>query len=269
MTGGRPERGALVIVGVGFQLGRHVTRRALSEIRLADTVFALVDAFALAWLRELRPDLITLHGYYAAGKDRRTTYREMVERVLEPVRAGRRVCAVLYGHPGVFADVPHRALRAARAEGHEARMEPGLSADACLYADLGIDPGATGVQSFEATQFLAYRRVVDPSALLILWQVAVAGDLTCRRFASNAAHLTVLVSKLRRVYGADPEIILYEAARLPIEEPRAQRLALGDLPQARLEEHTTLVIPPSRPLEPDRATLAALGNGPGEPPSGP
>ena len=31
---------------------------------------------------------------------------------------------------------------------------PGISAEYCLVADLGIDPGATGMQSMEATQFM-------------------------------------------------------------------------------------------------------------------
>src|SRR3546814_12671609 len=37
--------------------------------------------------------------------------------------------------------VPHKAIAQARAEGLEAHMEAGVSAEDCLYADLGIDPG--------------------------------------------------------------------------------------------------------------------------------
>src|SRR3546814_6212654 len=74
------------------------------------------------------------------------------------VRAGKQVCAVFYGHPGVFADVPHRVVRKAREEGIPARMEPGISAEACLYADLNLDPGQRGVQSMEATHFLVHDR---------------------------------------------------------------------------------------------------------------
>ena len=258
MSDGSATGGSLVVVGIGMQLGRHAGQRALSEIDVADDVFALVDAFALDWLQRRRPDCLSLHGHYAEGKDRRLTYREMIERVLVPARAGRRVCLVLYGHPGVFADVPHEALRRASAEGLEARMEPGVSAEACLYADLLIDPGSHGVQSFEATQFLIHHRRVDPSALLILWQVALCGDLGCSRFETTVARLELLVEKLRGFYPREPEIILYEAARLPIERPRADRMMLGDLPLAALVEHTTLVIPPAGPLEKDHDMLAAL-----------
>src|SRR5690606_9943713 len=165
--------------------------------------------------------------------------------------AGKRVCAVFYGHPGVFADVPHSVLRQARAKGIPARMEPGISAEACLYADLGIDPGQRGVQSMEATHFLYYDRKPDTDGLVLLWQVALSGDLPCTRLHAEPEGLQALVEKLLRWYPPEHEVILYEAARLPIESPRADRLALRDLPAAHYEEYTTLVIPPLGDLRGD------------------
>jgi len=37
----------LAVVGCGIQLGRHVSLRAMSEIRDAEVVMGLADAFAL------------------------------------------------------------------------------------------------------------------------------------------------------------------------------------------------------------------------------
>lgn len=252
--------GRLVVVGTGIQFGRHVTERALSEVRHADVVFCLADSFALATIQELRPDTISLHGYYGETRDRRLTYREMEAAILEAVYAGQNVCAVFYGHPGVFADVPHGAMRKARKRGHAVRMEPGISAEACLYADLGIDPGKRGVQSCEATRFLVYHHRADPSMLLILWQVALTGDLSCTGFETRPDRLKVLVGKLRRWYPSDAEVILYEAAQLPIQPFRAERLPLTDLPEASFREYTTLVIPPVERMTPDRESLEALGH---------
>lgn len=257
----RASRGRLVVVGSGIELGRHMGQRVVSEISRAQVVFCLVGEFALAWLQQIRPDVISLHEAYGEDKDRRQTYREMESRILAWVRKGAHVCAIFYGHPGVFADVPHGAVRQARREGFEARIEPGISAEACLYADLGIDPGSRGVQSFEATQFLVFRRQVDPTALLILWQVALSGDLSCTRFDSDPERLQVLVDKLTKTYPLDTEIILYEAAQLPIESFRVVRLALSDLPRAHYKEYTTLVIPPSEAIETDEEALSALGYG--------
>ncbi|MBZ8144053.1 tetrapyrrole methylase, partial [Rubrivivax gelatinosus] len=142
---GAGEQAGLVVVGTGIEFGRHVTERCLSEIREAEVVFCLVDPFALAMIQGFRPDAINLGVHYAPGKDRRETYREIDARIMAEVRAGKQVCAVFYGHPGVFADVPHAVVRKARAEGIPARMEPGISAEACLYANLGLDPGQRGV----------------------------------------------------------------------------------------------------------------------------
>ena len=50
------------------------------------------------------------------------TYEEMVDVMVETVRAGKTVCAVFYGHPGVFVLPTHRAIATLRAEGFKAMM---------------------------------------------------------------------------------------------------------------------------------------------------
>jgi hypothetical protein len=143
-------------------------------------------------------------------------------------------------------------------------MEPGVSAEDCLYADLGIDPGKWGCQHYEASQFMLFRRRIDPSAYLILWQVGVAGDQGLARFSTGSAYRQVLVDLLARDYDADHDIILYRAVTLPMHRPRIERLALRDLPDAQVDLHDTLVIPPARPPEPDlqvRVRLHALEQG--------
>ncbi len=255
----KPESG-LVVVGSGIQLGRHLSPRCLSEIQEAERVLVVTDGAAYGMLAELRPDLIDLRVHYAPGKDRRQTYREMEAAIMAEVRTGKRVCAVFYGHPGVFADVPHSVIRKAREAGFSARMEPGISSEACLYADLGIDPGRSGVVSIEATQFLLEDRQIDTRSLLLLWQVALTGDTACSRFHAEPQELEKLVERLLLDYPADHEVILYEAARLPIEPFRADRLPLRDLASAHYEEYTTLVIPPCapRPLDPAARLLQTM-----------
>ena len=251
-TVGKPESG-LVVVGSGIELGRHLSSRCLSEIQDAERVLVLTDGAAFGMIADMRPDLIDLRVHYAPGKDRRQTYRDMEAAIMAEVRSGKRVCAVFYGHPGVFADVPHAVIRKARESGFSARMEPGISSEACLYADLGIDPGRSGVQSIEATQFLIEDRQIDTRSLLLLWQVALTGDTACIRFHAEPGELEKLVERLLLDYSADHEVILYEAARLPVEPFRADRLPLGDLASAQYEEYTTLVIPPCAPRQQDHA----------------
>lgn len=251
--------GSLACVGLGMMLGAHLGPRARAHIEQADVVFAAVsDPVVELWLQQMHPDVRSLQPYYAEGKSRHDTYREMVEAMLAPVRAGQRVCGAFYGHPGVFAQAPHRAIAQARAEGHAAVMEAAVSAEDCLYADLGLDPGDTGCQHFEASQLMFYRRRIDPSALLVLWQVGMAGERSLRSFAPSPARLQLLVERLQEDYPAGHACLLYEAATLPIQAPRIDTLALRDLPRASLHLHTTLVVPPARPMQRDEAMLARL-----------
>jgi precorrin-3B methylase len=255
-------KGSLACVGTGMTLGAHLSPRARSYIEQADVVFSLMsDGIVELWLQEMNHDVRSLQPYYREGKSRMKTYREMVDAIMNEVRVGKRVCGVFYGHPGVFAWVPHKAIETARSEGYRAHMEPGISAEDCLYADLGIDPGARGCQHYEASQFMLYRRCIDPSAWLILWQIGIAGDKSLKRFSTGEAHRQVLVDVLARHYPMDHDVIIYRAATLPFQSPRIERLALGTLPQADIGMADTLAIPPARPLEADegvRARLAAL-----------
>jgi precorrin-6B methylase 1 len=259
MTDANGATGRLACVGLGMMLGAHLGPRARDHIATADVVFvAASHPLVEAWVLQMRPDARSLQGHYREGKPRTDTYREMRDAILDAVRMGHRVCAAFYGHPGVFAGVPHAAIAQARVEGLEAVMEPGISAADCLYADLGIDPGRVGCQHFEASQFLFYRRVVDPSAYLVLWQVGIVGDRSYRRFSTGAAHREVLLQRLLEDYPAEHPAIVYEAAVLPIQPPRMQRVALRSLVDTRLEMHSTLVLPPARELQPDLAVLAAI-----------
>lgn len=259
MSTAAEAKGSLACVGLGMMLGAHLGPRARSHIEQADVVFvAASDALVELWVRQMRPDARSLQPFYAEGKSRRETYREMVSAMLSEVRAGRSVCGAFYGHPGVFATVPHDAIAQAREEGFDAVMEAGVSAEDCLYADLGIDPGRVGCQHYEASQFLFYRRRIDPSAYLVLWQVGVVGDRSCRRFATGPAHRRLLVDRLLADYPAGHEVAIYEAATLPISAPRIERCAIGALVEARLQMQSTLVIPPAFALERDEAMLARI-----------
>jgi precorrin-6B methylase 1 len=247
-----PNEGSLVCVGVGMMLGSHITPRSRSYIEQSDVVFALMsDAIVELWVREMHADVRSLQPYYREGRSRLISYKAMIQAMLDEVRAGRKVCGAFYGHPGVFAWVPHKAIAIARDEGHAAHMEPGVSAEDCLYADLGIDPGRFGCAHYEASQFMFYERRVDPSAYLILWQIGVAGDESLARFSTGAAYRQVLVDLLMRDYPADHGVIVYRAATLPTQAPRIEPMALSALPGADLDMHVTLVLPPCQPKRRD------------------
>ncbi|UGB47479.1 SAM-dependent methyltransferase [Frateuria edaphi] len=240
-------------------LGSHLTPLARSHIEQADVVFAgLSDGIVEKWLERMHRDVRSLQPYYREGKSRLKTYREWVELMMVEVRGGKRVCGVFYGHPGIFAWSPHKAIATARAEGFQAHMEPGISAEDCLYADLGIDPGRFGCQHFEASQLLFFERRIDVTGYLVLWQVALVGDRSLGRFATGPAYRQLLVELLQRDYPADHEVIIYRAATLPIEAPRVRRVALQELPQTALTAEETVVLPPAYALRENHEMQARL-----------
>ncbi|MDR3445853.1 MULTISPECIES: SAM-dependent methyltransferase [unclassified Dyella] len=254
------RHGSLACVGLGMTLGSHLTPLARSHITQSDVVFAGVsDGIVEAWLQRMHPDVRSLQPYYREGKSRLTTYREWVDLMMTEVRAGKRVCGVFYGHPGIFAWSPHKAIEAARAEGYAAHMEPGISAEDCLYADLGIDPGRFGCQHFEASQLLLFERRIDPTGYLVLWQVGHVGDQSLARFkATGAAYRQVFVDLLSADYPLDHQMIIYRAATLPIQQPRIRRVALRDLPDIELSAEETVVLPPAKAMKPNLAIQARL-----------
>jgi len=255
------KSGTLTVVGTGYLVAGQATIEALACIEKAQKLFYLVTEPATSqWLESLNSTAESLQDCYAVGKHRYDTYREMVERMLAPVRKGKRVVAAFYGHPGVFVYPSHEAIRRARKEGFAARMLPGISAEDCLFADLGIDPALYGCQSFEATDFLIHRRKFDPSSHLILWQVGAIGvkDYQNRELWSRGG-LRVLVEALGKTYPPGHEVVIYEAAQYPVCEPLVKRVVLAKLAKSRVTVISTLYVPPRRKARLDKRMMARLG----------
>lgn len=237
------ENGSLTIIGTGIRFGLQTTQEARDRIEGADKVLYLLDdPVAAGWIERLNPSSESLARAYAPGKPRAETYQEIVEEILRWVRKGLDVCVALYGHPGVFAEPAHRAVETAREEGFPAQMLPGVSAEDCLFADLGVDPG-DGCQSYEATDFLIRPPIFDPGVSLVLWQVAGVGARVGRTETARQG-LEILTERLRRTYGAEHEVVLYEAPQYPIGGPIIHRVPLRDLTEAPLRPMATLYVPP-------------------------
>ena len=251
--------GSLVCVGTGMTLGSHISPLSRNYIEQADVVFLLVsDGITEKWIEQMNADVRSLQPYYQEGKSRMITYREMVAAILAEVTAGRKVVGAFYGHPGVFAWVPHNAIKQARELGYQAHMEPGISAEDCLYADLGIDPGTFGCQHYETSQFMFYKRTIDTSAYLVLWQMGVAGDRSLAKFSTDCHYRKVLIALLAEYYPLEHGVILYEAPTLPVQPRRIEPIPISALPDACIDLKTTLVIPPASGLQPNHDILARL-----------
>jgi uncharacterized protein YabN with tetrapyrrole methylase and pyrophosphatase domain len=243
--------GSLTVVGTGIRLNAHLTSEARLAIRGADVVLCLLaEPTEVALLETLNARTRSLHPLYEVGRERRQIYAAISDEIVGHVRQGLDVCVALYGHPGLFATPAHDALGRARDEGFPTRLLPGVSAEDCLFADLGIDPGRSGWQSYDAGAFLARRPRIEPSAALVLWQVGVVGEDVVAVRASAAA-LPQLVDVLLATYAAEHTIVVYQASAYAGFDPIIRRVPLGALSQDDVTAPSTLYIPPFSPPEPD------------------
>ena len=153
------------------------------------------------------------------------------------------MCFVSYGLPGVFGYPMHEAVRRATKDGFQARMLPGISSEDCLFADIGIDPGEYGCQTFEATDFLLFDRIFDPSSILILLQVGLIGYVDLQHFIP-APGLRVLTERLLTVYPCEHELFLYIASNHEIISHDIVKATLSELHATDVTPLTTMYIPP-------------------------
>jgi uncharacterized protein YabN with tetrapyrrole methylase and pyrophosphatase domain len=254
------EKGSLVVVGTGIRTVGQLTGDTIARLKTSTKVFYIIaDIVGEQVIKQIHPAAESLGRFYRLGRNRKEAYDAMVERMLSAVREGHRTCCAAYGHPGVFAYPTHEAIRRARAEGYEAMMYPAVSAEDCLFADLGVDPASPGCHSHEATRFVLYKKPVDPTSSLILWQVGMFGDATYQPEGNRGQWIHVLVERLLQHYPADHEVTLYEAAVYINCSPRIERIALGKLTEVSLTPATTLYVPPARSSVLDEETCAALG----------
>lgn len=255
------KQGSLTVVGTGIKVAGHTTLEAKAHMEQADKLLYLVaDPATRHWILSLNPDAESLQPFYGEGKDRMETYMQMVDRILDCVREGGRVCAAFYGHPGVFVFPSHEVIHRAREKGFDAKMLPGISAEDCLFADLGVDPGTTGCQSFECTDFLAYRRKFDPAVGLVLWQIAVIGELGYRTDRLyNPVGLQLLSEHLAHFYGEDHQVVVYEASQYPICDPLIEVVSVRDLAVSAVSPIATLYVPPIASAHLDLEVCRRLG----------
>lgn len=256
------EKGTLVIVGTGITVAGQLTTIAKNHIKQADIVYAAVpNEPGIAFIRSLNANTHTLTDLYQLGKSRLKTYQEMIDRILVAVEAGNKVCAAFYGHPGVFVDPTHKAMTYLKDKGYSVKMEPGISAEDCLFADLGIDPAAYGCQSYEATQFLFRRYTLDPYMTQIIWQIFTAGDhrLVSSHDIKNSHALSLLVDKLLEYYPASHQAIIYEARISPLFNARIETVSINKIASAKFTGISTLVIPSLGLPQYDNEVLNSLG----------
>lgn len=248
----RGHRGSLIVVGTGIKTTGQLTVEALAWMQQAQSlVYVVGDPIAETVIKTIKPDAEDLSVYYQEGQQRIHAYEAMIQHMMRNVRSGKLTVGAFYGHPGVFAYPSHESIRRLRSEGYEAKMLPGISAEDCMFADLGIDPAVGGMQTYEATDFLINGPIIDNSTQLVIWQIGTLGDLTYHRNKYDTSAMPLLVERLAYFFPRSHLITVYEAPMFPGVEPMIARIPLYSLNDFPITAAMTLYIPPARLRTPD------------------
>jgi len=255
------KAGSLTCVGSGIKGISHLTLEAVDWIRQADVVcYCCPDPATIVWIKQNAKVHQDLGAFYADGRHRLDTYTLMTACMLSLVREGKAVCAVFYGHPGLFVYPTHRACAAAKAEGYAVRMLPGISAADCLFADLGFDPSQAGCVMYEATDMLLRRRPLLPDSHVIIWQVGVVGEAQWQVAGHSNRYAGYLIDYLLETYEATHKVFHYQGTQYPMLPSVIQRLELGSVErECRFTTTSTLLIPAAKPRAMDQRLAEAIG----------
>ena len=250
---------SLVVVGVGIKFVSHLSVEAKAYISQSEKVLYLVnDPLMKEWIEQLNPSSESLDHLYTQHELRVDCYNAITNYILETLVRYKNVCVVMYGHPTVFAQPALDAVKQAKKDGYSAKVLPAISAEDCLFADLLIDPGSCGCQSFEATDFLIHSRQFDTTSHLILWQVGVIGALSHVKTQNDQNGITILANYLKQFYLPQYAVFIYEASQYPSFEPLVDEVTLEELSDKKLSRLTTLYVPPLSKAECNEEMLKAL-----------
>lgn len=238
------KNGSLTIAGCGLHPG-HMTLETESLIKNAEKVLLVApNPLSIQHIISINETTEHLGRYYnEEGISRPEIYKKMTMHIVDLVRSGVQVVTVFYGHPGVFVTSTRLASDLLKKEGYQVKMLPGIAADACLYADLDLDPAETGCQSYESTRFLLTKRVPDTSAALILWQLGLTGEHTNEHFKPGEQGLAALSRLLAEYYPQGHKVCVYEAPTLPGFDPRIDWMTIEKLATAEVNTISTLYVP--------------------------
>ncbi len=254
---------AIHVVGLGIEPGAHLTAGTDRLLRTVARVLYLDAGVATQELLEARcanVEALYTRAYEERGS-RLGAYHRVAVEVLAAALEEAPVAFATQGHPSVFCYPPLLIRDAARLLGLRVAIHPAIGALDCLFAELGLDPSVHGLQSYEATDLLLRRRVLQPDVPLVLWQAGTVETRLHTRRVSAPGRFDRLKAWLLHFYPPSQEVVAFFSSPHPLVPTSVQRFPLAEMCERAHELHpgVTLLLPPSqvRPVV-DLELVAAL-----------
>ena len=253
----------IYMVGLGVLNVDHITRETERVIRRSNEVLYVDTGVATpAYLESLSPRATSLFATsYEENGHRLNAYYGMAARVLDAAMDHPPVTFAMHGHPIVGAYAPFLIRDMARLLDLEVLVLPGVSAMDCLFAELMVDPCASGMQMYEATDLLLRRRPLQPDVPALIWQIGCVETRLHSQRVSKSERFERLRAHLLRFYPPEHRSAAVYSTPHPLMPSTVHRFALQDICARARSLHAgfTLFIPAvcERPVE-DRDLLRQM-----------
>lgn len=250
----------LIIAGLGIKFISHLTRETEEIIKSSDKVFYLAnDDFYPEWIQSCNSNTESLYSIYFSQSKRIDSYGLIKEKILQELEKYNNIAFIIYGNPNFLVQLTVMLVDTARSKGHRAYVLPAVSSLDCLLADLCINPGDHGMQLFEATALLAYKKIIDPTSHIIIFQPSAIGQSGHDRNQEKIIKgLGLLYDYLSKYYSSDKEIIFYEASQYPGGKSNIIKETIKNITKIEISSKTTIYLSPSNVGELDFEMVVSL-----------
>lgn len=236
----------LIIAGLGIKFLSHLTKETEKIIQESDKVLYLAnDILFPEWIGITNKNSESLDDLYFAKCNRSDSYHLITQKILAELEHYKNVCFIIYGNPNLLVQVTSLVTSAAENNGCEVYTLPAISSLDCLLADLNINPGAGGMQLFEATELLVYRKIIDVTSHVVIFQPAAIGQVGhTRNQKLREKTLELLSNYLCEFYDGNHQVIIYEASQYPNKKPKVINVLLKNISKAKISSKSTIYISP-------------------------
>jgi len=238
----------IYIIGTGMVGYRQLTKEAEDALKESEKSYLVhLHGMFEDYVDQMDIETHDLRDLYEEGKPREETYREMATTVLDAAEeATEPITLAIYGHPMVFVSPSRMVLERAPERDLMVETRPGISSMDCLYVDLELDPGRSGIQMFEATDLITREYQLNSHVPAMIWQVGSVGRVDYDTSDQKPEQFTPLREYLQQFYPDDHTVTLAQTSTYPITESDQIEFDLCEFESMcdQITHLQTLYIPP-------------------------